>query len=557
MARTSMRLFELPLMDSRVRSANTQASEKWLGYFLGPIGAAILNVTVISYINIFYTDVLDLNGVQGGMFLVMFPVISKIIDAITNIVMGQIIERTRTRQGKARPWVLISAPLMTITCILMFLVPRENSLLQLALIVLSYNLFYSFSYTIYNMSHTLMVPLSTTNVQQRDGLSLFSNMGSNMIPGIIVSLLFPMMLMPVLGVDYDKWVLAMSVLAVLALPLTVLEYYYTKERITEAAAASGSDAKISVKEQLQACLSCKYWVIMILILLMFQIQSNLGTISLPYFCNWVLGTYNDGSTQAILSAVGKAPLGFGVFILWPLVKKFGKRKVMIVGFLIAAGGEALCWVGSTNLSLMLVGSFVYAIGWLPSYVLTALMADALDYVECDKGIRCDGLTASIYTIIVTVSVGIGQGIFNLGLRATGYVAPYLVSEGVYNVQNETTRGFITFAYIGVPMILLLVMSIVMVFFRVEDELPAVHQTLTDRRKAEAEARGEVYYSVEEKAAMEQAENDRIAEENRVKELRARCAKKGLDYNTEEAKYQAKRAAAKAKAEAKAARSIGK
>jgi GPH family glycoside/pentoside/hexuronide:cation symporter len=76
--------------------------------------------------------------------------------------------------------------------------------------------------------------------------------------------------------------------------------------------------------------------------------------------------------------------------------------------------------------------------------------------------------------------------------------------------------------------------------------------ITARHKAEAEARGEVYLSIEEKAALEQAENDRIAEENRIKELKAKCEKKGLRFEDEEAKYQAKLAEKKAKAEAKAA-----
>ena len=103
------------------------------------------------------------------------------------------------------------------------------------------------------------------------------------------------------------------------------------------------------------------------------------------------------------------------------------------------------------------------------------------------------------------------------------------------------------------MIALIVMAVIMGFLRVEDKLPMVRETLTARRKAEAEARGEVYYSDEEKAAMEQAEHDRIAEENRIKELKAKCAKKGLSFDEEEAKYQAKLAAEKAKAEAKVAK----
>ncbi len=547
------RVFSSPRLDSRVRSANTTGPEKWLGYFLGPMGAYILNFTIIGYINVFYTDVLNLTNAFPWVaaFLTLFPILSKVLDAITNLIMGQIIERTRTRQGKARPWILISAPLMTVFCILMFRLPREHSIWQIVMIALSYNLFFSFAYTIFNMSHTLMVPLSTNNVRQRDGLSLFTNMGSNMLPGVIVSLLFPAVLLPTLGVDYDKWVLTMSILAAVALPLTVVEYYFTKERVTEAAVSVGEQKTVPFTEQLKVCFSSKYWILMILFMFCFHVMSNIMTISLPYFCNWVLGTYNDGTTQMILSAVGKAPLGFGVFLLWPLVKKYGKRTVMIIGFLMAAVAEAVCWAGSHSMAVMLVGSLVYAIGWLPSYVYSALMADTLDYIECERNVRADGLTASLFTIVATVSVGIGQGLFNLGLTTTGYVAPYEVSAGVYNVQNAATQGFITFAYVGVPMILLLCMSLIMVFFKVENHLPRVHEELIARRKAEAAARGEVYVSPEEKAVIEQAEQDKKAEEKRIEELKARCAKRGLDFETEEAKYQAKIAQAKEKAEAKA------
>ena len=535
------RIFGSAKFDSYVKSANTTRSERWIGYFFGPMGAAILNTTLISYLNVFYTDVLNLTNsfAWAAAFMTLFPILSKIIDAITNIIMGQIIEKTRTRQGKARPWIFISAPLMSIATVLLFLIPREHSLLQFALVALTYNVFFSLAYTIYNMSHTLMVPLSTSNVKQRDALSLFTNMGVNMIPGTIVSLLFPMVLMPVLGYDYDKWLTAMIIIAAIALPFTVLEYFFTKERVTEAAVSAGEAQTVSFREQLKICFGSKYWILMILFMFLYQLMANIMTISLPYFCNWVLGKYNDGITQTMLSAVGKAPLGFGVFLLWPLVKKFGKRKVMIVGFLIAAAAEAICWIGSHSLPMMLAGSFLYAIGFLPSYVYSALMADTLDYIEYKDKVRVDGLTASIFTIIGTVTVGIGQGIFNFGLSSSGYEAPRLIEEGVYNVQNAATQNFISLAYIGIPMIALALMAVIMIFLKVENMLSEIHEELTARRKAECEARGEVYVSPEEKAAQEQAEQDRIAEEKRIEELKARCQTKGLNFAEEEAKYQAK------------------
>ena len=109
--------------DSKVRSRNVGTKEKWLGYLLGPCGALLLNAVLATYLNVYYTDVLKLTGVWGGAFLVIFPIVSKIIDAITNVAMGYIIDRTRTKQGKARPWLLLSAPLVAITGILLFICP--------------------------------------------------------------------------------------------------------------------------------------------------------------------------------------------------------------------------------------------------------------------------------------------------------------------------------------------------------------------------------------------------------------------------------------------------
>lgn len=122
--------------------------------------------------------------------MALFPVISKIIDAVTNVIIGQVIEHTRTKQGKARPWLLLSAPLMAITGILLFTVPKSSETVQVIWVMLSYNLFYSIAYTIYNMSHILMVPLSTRNITQRGELSVFNNIAAITVSGIIVALIF-------------------------------------------------------------------------------------------------------------------------------------------------------------------------------------------------------------------------------------------------------------------------------------------------------------------------------------------------------------------------------
>ena len=122
---------------SRIKSADVTKGEKWLGYLVGPAGALLLNAVLASYLNVYYTDVLKLTGVWGGAFLMVFPILSKVIDAVTNIAMGQLIDRTKTKEGKARPWMLLSAVLLPITGILLFAVPNASVTVQVIWVMIT------------------------------------------------------------------------------------------------------------------------------------------------------------------------------------------------------------------------------------------------------------------------------------------------------------------------------------------------------------------------------------------------------------------------------------
>lgn len=104
------KLMERRAFHTRIKSPDVKPAEKWLGYLLGPAGALLLNAVLATYLNVYYTDVLKLTSIWGGAFLVIFPIISKVIDAVTNVAMGYVIDRTHTKEGKARPWLLLSAP---------------------------------------------------------------------------------------------------------------------------------------------------------------------------------------------------------------------------------------------------------------------------------------------------------------------------------------------------------------------------------------------------------------------------------------------------------------
>lgn len=468
---------------SRIRSENVTAKKKWLGYLLGPAGALLLNAVLATYLNVYYTDVLKLTGVWGGAFLVVFPIISKIVDAITNVAMGYIIDRTRTKEGKARPWLLLSAPLLAVTGILLFTVPSGSETVQVIWLMVSYNLFYSFAYTIFNMSHNLMVPLSTRDTTQRGSLSVFNQIATIMMSGILVALVFPMVIMPAIGADKSKWIVLMSVLSILALPLTLLEYFFTKERVTLENQGT-EEAAIPFRAQLKAIFTNRYMLIIYAYFLIYTFGTSIKNLSLVYFCNYVLGTYNDGITQTLISMIGGIPMGIGIFAVWPLAKKFGKRNVTLVGFILYAIGSAVCWLFPTNMVIMLVGQFIKNIGGLPcSYVFMALFADVLDHVEWRSGIRCDGIAMSVYNIIAVAMVGICTGIFNGMLSQSGYVAPSVVGGvTVAAEQSAAVKSAITFGFVGLEVITGIILAVLLVFLNVEKNI--------DKEQAEIKARRE-------------------------------------------------------------------
>lgn len=471
------------LPSSRIRSENVTAKEKWLGYLLGPAGALLLNAVLATYLNVYYTDVLKLTGVWGGAFLVIFPIISKIVDAITNVAMGYIIDRTRTKEGKARPWLLLSAPLLAVTGILLFTVPSGSETVQVIWLMVSYNLFYSFAYTIFNMSHNLMVPLSTRDTTQRGSLSVFNQIATIMMSGILVALVFPMVIMPAIGADKSKWIVLMSVLSILALPLTLLEYFFTKERVTLENQGT-EEAAIPFRAQLKAIFTDRYMLIIYAYFLIYTFGTSIKNLSLVYFCNYVLGTYNDGITQTLISVIGGIPMGIGIFAVWPLAKKFGKRNVTLVGFILYAIGSAVCWLFPTNMVIMLLGQFIKNIGGLPcSYVFMALFADVLDHVEWRSGIRCDGIAMSVYNIIAVAMVGICTGIFNGMLSQSGYVAPSVVGGvTVAAEQSAAVKSAITFGFVGLEVITGIILAVLLVFLNVEKNI--------DKEQAEIKARRE-------------------------------------------------------------------
>lgn len=506
-------LLDSKFFDSRITSPNVTAKEKWIGFLIGPTGALLVNAILGGgFLNIFYTDVIGIGNLWKGMFLAIFPVIAKILDAITNFIMGWIIERTHTKQGKARPYILLAAILLPISGILLYTVPNADQKIQAAWIMITYNLFFSIAYTIYNMSHSLMVPLSTRNTTQRGAVAVFNQVAAIMVTGIIAALLVPMLLLPMIGTSKAMWIAAMSTVSILSMPLVLLEYYYTRERVTEELGAE-EEKKIPYAKTVKAVFTDKLTVLILLYFFLSTLSNTLKINSTIYYCNYVLGTYADGITQTLINVIGGIPMGIGIFAVWPLAKRIGKRNIVVLGCLIVSLGSAICCAFPTNMPGMLAGQFVKNLGSLPAaYVFMALFADVLDHLEWKNGFRCDGMAMSVYSTIGVVLGGVSLGLLNLIISSTGYVKPYTATaetlntivsqiaaagqtmqlpvealkptlDGVYTIavnQNAATNQALLFLFVGLDVIVGVLCAAILMLINVEKTVGFKQQVIRQR-----------------------------------------------------------------------------
>ena len=448
------------LFDSRVPAEKVTTREKILGHFMGPIAVMVMNSILSNYLNVYYTDVLKIGGIWDGMFISLFPIVAKVLDVLTFIFMGLVVDKTRSRQGKARPWILFAAPLMVVCLVLLFAVPTGNDNLTALWIFISYTVFYAVAFTMYSTAHTLLVPLATSDPAERQKLSTVANTPS-MAAGSFVAILFPCLIVPFMGVNGGRWVAIAIVLAFISFPLILMEFFFTRERVTETGGEAEGE-KITLREQMRCCLKSRNWIVLMIYLIVINIVNALFSAGTFYYCNWVLGSYNDGFTQALFYALGQAPLGIGILLCNPLAKKIGKRNSIMLGMVFSTGGVLLCLVNPRSLPIVLVGQFIRSFGLIPSsYMLSSLLGDALDDVEQKSGKRCDGFSSSVFNCIVTIMGGVALCVFNFGISHLGYAAP---TAGVIPVQNDAIQTFIIFCVIGVQLIAYPLIAVITRFF---------------------------------------------------------------------------------------------
>ena len=542
-------LFDKPFMDSRATTHSVSTKEWVLGHLIGPLGLIFVVNTIAALVEKFFTQqtgaMYGVGNVEmimkmGGWYEIIMTT-AKILGVGVGLLNGWLIQKTESRQGRMRPWHLIFGFVSIIIGCLIFLFPGNHMgniywfyffFLVICYHTIGSSYFYLFRDTICS--------LVTRDPKEKAFIQYIRKMSWTLISGIIIGMMISMVVLPLwLEKDIKGYPILMICLSVAAIPLLLLEYYYTRERITEDVAAEYTrldQQKVPLRDQLKALLSNKYFVILIIIATVGGIVDNYKGGNVQYFyIKFLLGGAENPMMYTIYQVVTGSMTGIGAFIVYPLAKKVGIKNLTVGGYAIVLAGSILGMLFPDHMVLALVAGFLRQVGMLPNaYIFAALMCYAYDSIEYKSHMRLEGMMGvAVITALQTLIYAPFAGGYESNILRLGFVD----AQGI--IPSVEVTQFMTLSFYLFDIILAVVVLILLPFVDVEKKLPEINAELLRRKKEAVLARGEEWIEPEELERMEQEKAAVIREENRIADLKAKCAKKGLDFDTENAKYLAK------------------
>ena len=534
-------LFDKPIMNSRIKTASMTLKEKLLGYLLGPFGILAFVAVVNQLAELYYTEIFFIDKIFGSGSYLLMTWVTKAVGILSGILIAYVVEHTVSKAGRVRPLILIGCLLSAISGFFMFFIPEMPDAGKLAWIYV-FNILYNGLGAQLLALRTNMFTLCTRSQDDRNLVNLFEKMSSFLLVGTAVTLTVGSVLYYTMlhGYPAGNWIALIGAFAGLSLPLSFIQYYYTKERITSESESSKKSEKLSIPltNQIKALFHSKYWLMAIALTVCMNIANNLAGYNLnTNFCTIILGATADNGYNLWYTIASGVPMGLGILIVYPLCKKFTIRKTTIAFSIAAILGCLVGFVSKTNFLGATAGNFIYNMGTLPViYILGALINSANDEVEHKHGFRPEGtVSMAIIMCVVNLITGVFAGIYETGLEMNGY-DPMLDTAQPIGVIN-----WLYFIKYAVPAIEYGIIILILVFMNLEKKLPDMQKEIRARYKAEAEARGEIWVSPEELEEIERKENEKLAEEARISDLKEKCEKLGLDFEAENQKYLDKKA----------------
>lgn len=416
-----------------------------VAYGVGTGGGCVFNQIAAAFLLNYYTDTALIGaGAIATMFLVC-----RIFDGVTDLIMGGIVDKTSTRWGKARPWLIASAPLTLLGIVLLMNVPLGLSDSgKLVYAYITYIFMNCIVYTIYGISNTALLPLMTHDSEESTMLATFSAVGNNLIGLIAGSAITPLVL-------NFGWKISSVVLGAVACVLILFSALINKEVDVEEDGSMGETLPMS--QQLPAVLKNKYFWLLLLIGV-FALLMNANAIGGQiFFCNEVL---KNPMFMSALMVAGQLPGVIILFAMPAISKRWSKQMFLLIGAVLLIVGFVITGIAGNNTTMIIVGTVVRSLGAGPLLsAVFALVPDVVDYGYWKFGVHSEGLISSAQSIGSKVGIGLGSAMTGWILAAVGYMPGTEASETVVNA--------IRFDYTWLGAILGVVILIIVLMLNVE------------------------------------------------------------------------------------------
>jgi GPH family glycoside/pentoside/hexuronide:cation symporter len=450
-------------------------------YGFGDLASCLFWQTITIYLLFFYTDVFGLAAAAAGIMIG----VSRLLDALFDVVIGMLADRTKTRWGKFRPYILWGAVPLAVSAVLAFTTPAFGGP---AKVVYAYVTFiaFMFLYSTVNIPYTALLGVISGDPIERTSASSFKFIGA-FTGGIIVSATaLPLAKHFGQASVATGWQATLGIYAVAAVILFAITFAMTKERIQPIA-----KEKTPIKDDLKDLTKNVPWMVLfaatILFILFICIRLSVTTHYFKYFVGeqevpffgtrgfeWLASAYN--TLGQVLALVG--------VMLVPWFARLVGRKRALLSLLIVALISTVVFFFFEPDDLWLIFGF-QAIGSLAGGPISALLwvlyADTADYSEWKTGRRATGLVFSASIMSNKLGWTIGTVVAGFILAATGF-APNVA-------QNEAVRSGLKAMMSVIPFVAGVVTLAILVFFYKLDEplMKQVKAELEERRKTAGEA----------------------------------------------------------------------
>lgn len=433
---------------------------KWynkVGYGSGDLAANMVYGLLTSFVMIYLTDTVGLNaGIIGTLIMV-----SKFFDGFTDIIFGNLMDKTHSKMGKARPWMLYSQIGNSIFLAACFMIPLKwGSTAQYAFFFICYTMLNAVFYTANNIAYAALTSLITRNNNERVQVGTVRFMFS-LVTNIVVASI-TVGLVERFGGGAAGWRTVAIIYALIGLVVNTISVFSVKELPPEGQEEQSLAApkdEIGIIEALKILFTNKYFIIIVLTYIGIYLQTGFAGIGI-YYMTYIL---KDPSMLGTFSMMGMFPMVLGLIATPFLVKKFGMYKTNIAGYIWAVVFQAaFIFAGlSMNIPLMLVTMFLAGLGKAPlTGDLNALISATTDYTYKTKGVHVEGAMFSASSVGIKVGGGVGTALSGLLLNAGGYIAN--AAE-----QPQSCINMLNFMYLFFPLIVCAIVLVLLTQLNVE------------------------------------------------------------------------------------------